>query len=559
MCCPRTGKIFFRMALIGLSLLATVKVLFFFIDIDEQYAVAMAYRMARGDRMFLEMWEPHQTSGFLAFALVRIFLAVTGGVDGIVIYLRLAGVLFQAGVSLFLYTTLKRICSEETAFFAALFFYNTLAKYNQSIDFTNMLMWFSMLMFLFLVRYFMEEEGNWFYLVLAGVCTSLLVLSYPTCILSVLPVCAGIWRMSAGRKRWLCTGVYLGTCAVCGGGWLLYFLSHMTVSEFVYGVSQMLTDGSHSKTFLQKLAGYGKDFGAILPFLLAALALAFVMWGTAKIVFQKKSSFLLWLLWVSMAEQLFVWLRLNRHIKFPGIFYLVLLAVGIYRYGKRESYGIARDDRAYQALFWFGSMTAVWLLLAALWASNMGLMESNEYVMIGMTAALAYLEQERRSSKAWWLLILVTLAGLAIFRKGYLQYYIWGTDTIFVEKQKALDGPLKGVYCRYSDGYAYNQTGQLLEQYIPRGSTVMYVGVQSFVYLQGEYEVSNFSTISTPVIDERLLEYWDRYPGKYPEYIVWDLGVPYESQPSDAAREEMLRDSVLLAEDEGIQIYAVRP
>lgn len=43
--------------LLAASIVATVKIIFFGFDIDEQYAVSMAYRLVQGDRMFLEMWE----------------------------------------------------------------------------------------------------------------------------------------------------------------------------------------------------------------------------------------------------------------------------------------------------------------------------------------------------------------------------------------------------------------------------------------------------------------------------------------------------------------------
>lgn len=557
------GRFFSRMVLIGLSALATIKVIFFFIDIDEQYAVAMAYRMASGDRMFIEMWEPHQTSGFLAAILIKIFMLITGGVDGVVIYLRMAGVFFQGLVSLFLYTTMKKFCSEDTAFIAAVFYYNTLPKYNQQVEFANMLMWFSMLMFLCFIRFFMEEKGKRIYLVLAGVSTALLVLSYPTCLLAVFPVCFGIWHMSVGRDKWINVGGYLGTCGLCGAGWIIYFLSHMTLKDFIYGVSQMLTDGSHSDTIVQKLNEYRDNLISIFPYVAIAFVLALVVWGICRKFFNKKFNFLLMFLFIAMAEQLLRWLSVGSYwsvpyIKFPHFFYYILLAVGICRYKKREMYGIDKDNRAYQAMFWFGSITALWILAAGLLASNTRFYESNEYMMIGFVAAIAYLEYEREHTKVWWLLIVLTLFGVAVFRKGYLMAYMYGTDTVFVTKQKAIDGPLAGVYCRYLDGYDYNMRESMIEQYVPKGSTVMYVGVDNLIYLQGEYKISNFSTISTPHIDERLFEYWERYSEKYPEYIIWDLGVPYEYRPSAEVKEEMLRSGELLAEDEGIQIYKIQ-
>ena len=48
---------------IVLSLLATVKICFFNLNIDEEYAITLSWRILSEDRMFLDIWEPHQTSG----------------------------------------------------------------------------------------------------------------------------------------------------------------------------------------------------------------------------------------------------------------------------------------------------------------------------------------------------------------------------------------------------------------------------------------------------------------------------------------------------------------
>ncbi len=548
------GRYLLRLILLGFSALATIKVVFFFTDIDEQYAITMAWRMACGDRMFMEMWEPHQTSGFLAALLVKIYMALTGGLDGLVIYLRLCGVAFQALVSAFLYTTVRKICSEDTAFFAALFFYNTLAKYNQMVEYANMLMWFSMLTFLCLLRFFMEKRKR-IWLLLAGINTSLMVLSYPTCIIAVPFIVFGILYICEKENRWKTVGIYMGTCVMCGMLWIAYFLSHMTWSQFVYGITQMMTDSSHSATIIQKLAGYKDNLIKILPYVCLVVVLSLVVVCFFRLCLKRKCSPYAVFLIISVIQQFYTWFFEKEHMKFPGIFYFVLLIVGIYRYVKRADYGIDKDDCVRRAMFWFGSITAIGILCATLLASNMRLMESTEYMMIGFIVGICYLDCERKQTKAWWLLVVLALIGVAVFRKGYLMYHAFGTDTIFVTKQKALDGPLSGVYCRYLDGYDYNMRGVIMNQYIPEGSTVLYVGVDTLAYLQGEYNISNFSTISTPSMDERLFEYWDRYPEKYPEYIVWDFKVPTESAPAGSVKEQLLQDAELLIEDEDIQIW----
>ena len=95
--------------------------------------------------MFLDIWEPHQTSGFLTAFLCWIYQRVTGTAEYLVLYLRICGALIQAAVSIFLYRTLTLSFSRFGAMVAAFFFYNTLPKQIQTPEFSNMLIWFSVL------------------------------------------------------------------------------------------------------------------------------------------------------------------------------------------------------------------------------------------------------------------------------------------------------------------------------------------------------------------------------------------------------------------------------
>ena len=50
------------LALLGLlALAALVRTMFLGLEIDEEYALSLGFRLvARGDRLFYSMWEPHQ-------------------------------------------------------------------------------------------------------------------------------------------------------------------------------------------------------------------------------------------------------------------------------------------------------------------------------------------------------------------------------------------------------------------------------------------------------------------------------------------------------------------
>ena len=63
--------------LLVLAVLAMAKTLFVGLEIDEEYAFSLGFRLVKGDRLFYTMWEPHQLSALPAtLVLARCCLCV---------------------------------------------------------------------------------------------------------------------------------------------------------------------------------------------------------------------------------------------------------------------------------------------------------------------------------------------------------------------------------------------------------------------------------------------------------------------------------------------------
>ncbi len=546
--------------LIAASLAATVKIIFFGFDIDEQYAVSMAYRMIRGDRMFLEMWEPHQTSAFFSAAFLWIYVHIFHSLNYAVIFLRFTGVFTQFMISIFLFRTFCKMFSRETAFVTAIFYYNLIPKNSTVPDFSNMLLWFSTLSFLCFLEFYMAEQNfrskrSAFFLIAAGINSALLVLSYPSCIIIVIPWCIGLFLLSRSVNRFKNILYYLGTCGICAVCWLSYFLNHMSFSDFIYGLLQMSADGSHDVTIFEKIKAYFLLAFEVFPYFLVALAFALIIYYILKALLHKKYSLFLILIITLSVEQGYIWYSLQKHLAYPGILYFLLPLYGIYKYLTSGKSGKKQKPDMYTTIYWFGSIASFFLLLAAVIVSNTPLYESFGYMGIGMLASLCYLENERVTCCNFWRTVLFFLLGIVIIHKAFMLYNIYGHDTIFVTRQKAESGPMAGIYGRYSDGYDYNIRGRLLDEYIPRGSKVLIVSHKTIMYLQEGYDVCNYSTISTPTIDDRLFRYWSLYPDKVPEYIIWDkCSEGYIATNSDV-NTKLVENAELLADDEGLCIY----
>lgn len=570
-------KKIFRTVLLILSLLATIKIWIIGLGVDEEYAVTMAYRIVSEDRMFLEMWEPHQTSGFLSALLIKLYMGVTGSTDGVILYLRMAGTCLQALISVFLYRTLKREFREEVCFAAAVFFYNTLPKWIQTPEFANMLVWFGTMTFLCLFRYYTSYGGKYgsIWLVGAGSCLCGVVLAYPSCILAVPVILLGIWMIRKDRRGLKEAAAILGTCMVLGTGYLLFFLMHMSLEEFLYGLGQMTVDGSHSAGLSERFMAYVQEMLRLLPYVLASLA-AGIAAAAAVPGLRSLRCALSAVITAALAVQMLYWLGGGEYLQTPLLYFHGLYFAGIILYFAGK--GKEKPDFLNRVLFWTGSAAGGAIWLSALVITNTTISVTGSYLMPGILTGLVLLagqgEEERDGAEKTQKIqnaggrafggilyqgMVLCLLGVTLFAKGFLICSVEGRkdNVMSFVRQKALSGPAKNIYCRYMDGYSYNEAAGLLKEYTEGNRSVLYVGQHSLYYMLGEQTIGNYSTISTPTFDERLVEYWERYPEHMPELVLCDTPARLKDVEQYLILGDLLEERELIENEAFIRLYEV--
>ena len=219
------NKKFWKIICILAIIAYTAKNLFIGADTDEGYGIMVGYRLAMGDRLLLEMWEPHQTSAIFTAVFIRLFVMLTGGVNYLNLFLRLVFFPIQAGVSVFLYKTIHRTVpqmDENVAALMGLLYYVTTPKSIFIPEYSNLHNWFFALMVLCLLRYFGAKDsegrqtaGELRWLVLAGIFMTCDVLAYPSMVLVFL--CCLIFLLglylfllAAGHHRLVIVAVIMG-------------------------------------------------------------------------------------------------------------------------------------------------------------------------------------------------------------------------------------------------------------------------------------------------------------------------------------------------------------
>lgn len=521
----------------GLTVLAVGRSLIIGMDADEQYAVALAYRIARGDLLIREIWDPHQTSAIFPALLIKAFRLFVKDNSFLLLYLRAAGVLLQAGAAFLWYRTMRTRYGVCPALLTALVLFHTLPKWIVTPEFANQQLLFWILTILCLYQY--DETRKKFYCIFAGIALCFTVLAYPSCALLFLPYV--IWL---ARREWRAAVLLTLTCLAGACIFAGYLFSYLSFSELGLYMEQILADPSHNAEPLEKLIGYCREAGELAAYLCFYLiAGLFISRFVFKGINRKRDSLFLSVLCAATVDQIRLWAFALVPAVHPQIHYLVLYAFGGYLYhgekGRKASPGNTSQGNISleKKSRWKGLYELAWLpslagFGAVLLLTNLDFKASFVHLLPGMLAALLFWcdgsgEQQTASVAGKFrfrLLLPVMWVLVLIGARGYLVRADEGRpENVFCVKQKALYGAAKNIYCTYMTGYQYNSDYLFIEETLEPGTKALYIGSsQLLTYLMNNIEVSAASVISTPTFDERYRRYFEMNPDKLPEAIIID-------------------------------------
>ena len=109
------------LVLLVLSVLAAIKTIFVSLDIDESYALAVGYRLAAGERLFLDLWESHQLGGVFLAPFLWLYRMIAGTTVYFEIYARVIGTLIHILTGIYLYETAVKTGKMKKTFSLLLF------------------------------------------------------------------------------------------------------------------------------------------------------------------------------------------------------------------------------------------------------------------------------------------------------------------------------------------------------------------------------------------------------------------------------------------------------
>lgn len=508
--------------------MANIRSIFVDFDIDSEYAIAMSYRMLQGDRMFIDMWEPHQMSAFLCTFFMKLYHMIAGTYTGIVLFLHFVGAVIYFAITWAIYKVLKPRVGKTLVLLMCIFFGVVRPKDILFPEFSNMQLWFSVLLFLCVLTY-ISDQSRKERLILASICLCLQIISYPSCVIVYVPVIVVLYLYTS--RKWKNILTFTCSCAVQGCAYILYFWIRIGEDFWKNIIKIVVGDESHSsvKEF---------DAGYYLAFLgkgLTILGICFVLALLVEWVIGRKRLrerfcysenrgcriFLAFLVLFCVADVICIFVASDN---FSGaIIYLVLVVAAFF--------GLKYCNDTEKMVAVAGMSISLTSFLATMMLTNLNFISIVKYMILAVMVSFIPIFRmvENRVAahgKEIGYSILLLFCAVMVLRKGIIvkTIYISG-DNLTCLGGIIRSGPAMGLVTDYMGAYVNNTTMEEWKEYVKPGDNLLIVGgelLSTIGYVYEDVQVSIPSTICTPTYNEMMLEYWEEHPDKYPDVIVVD-------------------------------------
>ena len=510
------------------SLVVMARSAFVGLEIDEEYALSLGYRLVSGDRLFYSMWEPHQLSSLPAAALLAVFIGITGGTTGVLVFFRLVVLVCKAGMSYVFYREFRRDLGRPAALLAALVLFAFVPKWFLGPDYTGQQFHWTLAAFLCLHHYVTRGCRQLWLVPLGAVCACFGYLAFPqsAAAFAVLWVGMLILGKRCGEPKARGAWVLLGSCAVCGAAFLVYALSGVgfSISLLLNRLTLILHDPQYNFTTAERMALLAGQALTVARSLLwpllasAALSAALYLIKRQPITAERLLNF-----WAALAAVQ----CLLRAVKDGSLderqFVPVVVLAGAWAFWQ----GRGRPGNA--ELFWLGYLPGLAAYAMILRSTLLGLAPTFMYLtwpaVCGMLALVNHADDAKARRAEGMLCLAAMLAFLLVCRVWCVQTTGWKaadvTDTPLV---RITTGPAKGIY---ADAKAADMQECLCEALQPyAGQPILQaIGEQhglGFLMADGTLQVAQASVISGTDSDPRFEQYYADVPDKKPRVILYD-------------------------------------
>jgi len=518
--------------LLVLAVLAMAKTLFVGLEIDEEYAFSLGFRLVKGDRLFYTMWEPHQLSALPATLVLALYTAIAGTTTGALLFVRAVVLVCKAAMSAVFYRDFKQTIGRHGALLGAVVLFVYTPKWFLGPDYISQQFHFTVAAFLCFYHYYTHGFRRLWLVVLGAVCACFSFLAFPQSALAAAVIFIGMVLLGRrGKEPTICkiprgAVLFVLGCMACAAAFLAYVLPGMELTVFLQRVSLILNDPQYDFTTSQRLALLASQALNTAKFLAKPLAASVVLcllwWAKTR---QKRDWTGLALnLWAILATLLCAVRAVADSSSDERYFMpaLVLAAAWAFRKGR----GTAREP-----LFWLGFLPGMAAYAFILRSTLLGFSATFMYLtwpaLCGCFAMLArrQMEPEQEKLPQGQCVLAALLIFLLVCRFWCVLVTGWKPANVATANLKQITaGPAAETW---ADEKAADMQMALYEALEPfAGKQVLQaIGEQhglGFMMAGGTLTIGQASVISGTDSDPRFIQYYEELPEKRPDVILYD-------------------------------------
>lgn len=497
------------------------------LEIDEEYALSLGYRLVSGDRLFATMWEPHQLSALPAAVLLAVYLGITGTTTGVLLFFRLVVLLCKAGMSWVFYKEFRRDLGRSGAALAALVLLLYIPKWFLGPDYTGQQFHFTVAAFLCLHHYVTRGFRKPWLVAVGAVCACLSFLAFPQSIAAFIVLWVGmvILGRCGGEARFLGiprgAWVLLGSCAVCGVAFLGWALQGMgfDLGAFLERVGLILNDPQYNFTAGQRLTLLAQQALPVVRSLVWPLLLAVVLCILLRSRFDTLpgAAGVCLGLWGTLAALQCAVRAVRDGSLDERQFVPVLVLAGAWAFWR------ARKHPDAAVLFWLGYLPGLAAYAFILRSTLLGLPATFMYLtwpaLCGLLMLLRVRPRTARTALGAMLVFLAVCRVWCVQTTGWKSHTVADTPLVTIE-----NGPAKGIRADEKAADMQQCLYKALAPYAGQG-VLQAIGEQhglGFLMADGTLKVDQASVISGTDSDPRFIQYYEEMPEKLPDVILYD-------------------------------------
>lgn len=525
------------------------KTLFVGLEIDEEYSLSIAYRLARGDSLFYTMWEPHQLSALSAAGLIALFMKVTGGTTGVLLFVRAVMLALKALLAVWFYREFRPRIGVRAAYLAALVVFVYTPKWFLGPDYISQQFHFTLAAFLCFYDYYTHGFRRPWQMLAGAFFFSLSILAFPQSVFAAPVVLIGMVLLGRrGREPGPLHGhiprgalLLVAGCLACAAAFLLYVTHGRPIDILIQRATLILNDPQYDFTTAERMSLLLSQVASVVSFLvkpmLAALLLA--VYGCVRgVVCKDVRNVRYWLnvflaAWSLFAILLCIFRAMRDSSLDERYFTLVLVLAGLWFF--RCGRGSAREP-----LFWLGYLPGVVAYLFILRSTLLGFSATLMYLSWPALCAVLALASQTQDADAGkenpctpfaltgrvtrWLL-LALLAFLLLCRAVLVLVTGWHEQNIFnTDLRYVATGP---AACTWMDAATADRYKALELALAPHGGEKVLISTGdvdglAFLMADGTLEVGQASVISSTDSDTRFASYYNELPEKVPDVIIYN-------------------------------------